>query len=100
MVSSGMIPPVLPGITFVHHAVVAIGLLLAWRFHSSRIFFALIVLFLAREAIVHASSAHGGEGGHTTLVVVGFLLPLNFVLLSLEKDRPLAWSGLAPAGVF
>ena len=36
-----------PVVTFLYYGAFTAGLLLAWRFHSSRIFFALLVLFLA-----------------------------------------------------
>jgi diguanylate cyclase (GGDEF)-like protein len=81
------------------------GLLLAWRFHSSRIFSALVVLFLARQAISYFSAFSSGHlsssgPGSTALAALGVLLPLNFVLLSLSKEKGLGISSLAPSGVF
>jgi GGDEF domain-containing protein len=86
----------LPGLVFVDYAALTAGLLLAWRFHSSRIFFALLVLFLAQQAIERLS---GGSlsiptAGHTTLEVVGVLLPLNFAFLALTRER-----GFTPSAV-
>jgi diguanylate cyclase (GGDEF)-like protein len=78
------------------------GGLLAWRFHSSRIFSALLVLLLARQAILYFSLARlvGRGPGSTALAAVGLLLPLDFVLLSLWKEKGFAFSRLAPAAVF
>lgn len=81
------------------------GLLLAWRFHSSRIFSALVVLLLARQAISYFSSFSSGNlsssgPGSTALAALGVLLPLNFVLLSLSKEKGFGISSLAPSGVF
>lgn len=78
------------------------GLLLAWRFHSSRIFFALLVLFLAQQAVSYFSSGHVSSNGpgSTVLAAVGLLLPLNFVLLSLQKERGFSFSSVAPSSLF
>ena len=44
-------------VVFSFYAVFAAGILLAWRFHSSRILFALATLFLAHRALEHATAA-------------------------------------------
>ena len=44
----GLVPS--PAIHFYFYAVFVAGILLAWRFHSSRILFALLTLFLAQRA--------------------------------------------------
>ena len=78
------------------------GLLLSSRFHSSRIFSALVVLFLARQAVSYFSSGHVSASGPgaIALAAVGILLPLDFVLLSFQQEKGFAFSSLAPAGVF
>ncbi|MGD0567395.1 MAG: GGDEF domain-containing protein [Candidatus Sulfotelmatobacter sp.] len=77
------------------------GLLLAWRFHSSRIFFALLVLFLAQQAISYFSSGHVSSSGpgSTAPAAVGLLLPLNFVLLSLQEEKGFSLSSVAPSSL-
>ncbi len=40
-----------PGVTFFYYAVGIAAALLAWRFHSTRILFSVIVLLLAHHAI-------------------------------------------------
>lgn len=77
------------------------GLILAWRFHSSRIFSAMLVLLLAQRAVDYFSAGHvvSGGPGSAAIAAVGLLLPLNFVALSIQKEKGFAFSSLAPAGV-
>ena len=56
LLHTGMIAPSAAIITFALHAALVVGLLMAWRFHSSRIFFALLVVFLAERAISYYSA--------------------------------------------
>jgi len=89
-------------ITFALYGALIAGLLIAWRFHSSRIFFALLVLFLAERAISYFSSGHiaGGGPGNTALAAVGFLLPMNFVFLSLMQEKGFTFPSVAPPSLF
>ncbi len=87
---------------FLLYAVFLAGLALAWRFHSSRIFFALILLFLGQ----HAIEFFAGTGpvtvgpGRIALEAVAFLLPLNFIALSLMRERGISLAVIAsPAGL-
>src|ERR1700756_1172363 len=55
-----------------------VALLLAWRFHSGRVFSALIVLLLAHVVLWPCSSIGTGEPQClTALEAISFLLPLN-----------------------
>jgi diguanylate cyclase (GGDEF)-like protein len=94
---TGVLTLALPGLTFLYYCAVVAGLLLAWRFHSSRVFFALIVLFLAQQAIALFSAGHVPitSSGRTALDAVAVLLPLNFVLISLMRERGFTSSGTA-----
>jgi GGDEF domain-containing protein len=93
-------------IAYAFYGVLIAGLLLAWRFHSSRIFFALLVLLLAQQAIEYFSSSltssfpsgrlAGSGAGSTALAAVGLLVPLNFVLLSFQQEKGFSLSSLAP----
>src|SRR5271170_7571659 len=107
LLHTGLVTPGVTLITYAFYTAAIAGLLLAWRFHSSRIFFALLVVFLAQEAISYFSSsftsgsltsAHvpAGSPGSIALAAVGLLLPLNFVLLSLHKERGFTFSSIAP----
>jgi GGDEF domain-containing protein len=92
----------LPTLVFLYYASLTIGLLLAWRFHSSRVFFALVVLLLAQQALVVFSAGRAGLSGpgHAALQAVAVLLPVNFVLLSLERERGFTASGIATRSLF
>ena len=112
LLHTGLVTPSVSLITYAFYTAAIAGLLLAWRFHSSRIFFALLVVFLAQEAISYFSSlvppglsASGsftsghvpaGSPGSIALAAVGLLLPLNFVLLSLHRERGFSFSSIAP----
>jgi len=102
LLHTGLVAPSATIIAYAFYTATIAGLLLAWRFHSSRIFFALLVLFLSQEAIYYFTSsftpghiATSGPG-RTALAAVGLLLPLNFVLLSLHKERGFSFSSVAP----
>ena len=79
LLHTGLLTPSAVFITFALYAAFIAGLLIAWRFHSSRIFFALLVLFLAERAISYFSSGHVASGGpgSTALAAVGVVLPLE-----------------------
>ena len=103
LLHTGMIAPSAAIITFALHAALVVGLLMAWRFHSSRIFFALLVVFLAERAISYYSAfPHivGGGPANTALVAVGLLLPLNFVLISFARERGFIFASVGPASLF
>jgi len=77
------------------------GLMLAWRFHSSRIFSALLVLLVAQRAVDYFSAGHVAAGGPGAIAIaaVGLLLPLNFVAFSIQKEKGFSFSALAPAAL-
>jgi GGDEF domain-containing protein len=98
LLHTGLITPNPTLLTYAFYAASVVGLLLSWRFHSSRVFFALLVLFLAQDAISYFSSGHiptSGPGA-TALAAIGLLLPLNFVLLSLQQEKGFTFSSIAP----
>jgi GGDEF domain-containing protein len=98
---TGLVAPSGAMIAFAFYGAIIAGLLLAWRFHSSRIFCAVLVLFLAEHAISYFSSGHVPvtDSGRIAIAAVGVLLPLNFVLLSVRQEKGFVFSSLAPAGV-
>jgi len=102
LVHSGWLAFPLPTLNFLYYCALGGGMLLAWRFHSSRIFFALLVLFLAQQATAVFDAAHAllGSPGDTALQAVALLVPLNFVIIALMHERGFAVSGTAPIGLF
>jgi len=98
LLHSGLVTPTLTVVTLFYYSVLIVGLLLAWRFHSSRVFFALLVLFLAEHAVAFFSAGHvpAGGPGRIALDSVGVLLPFNLVIISLGQERGFTFSSIAP----
>jgi diguanylate cyclase (GGDEF)-like protein len=83
---------------FYFYSVFAAGILLAWRFQSSRILFALLTVFLAQRALEFFSSGRAvvSGPGRIALEAVAFLLPLNFIAFSVFRERGLVFSAIVP----
>src|SRR5580704_4258973 len=98
LLHTGLVTPSAALITFAFYAALIAGLLIAWKFHSSRIFFALLVVFLAEQGISYYSGGHVAASGpgSTALAAVGLLLPLDFVLLSFSQEKGFTFSSIAP----
>lgn len=98
LVQSGWLTPALPALSFLYYCAIAGGVLLAWRFHSSRIFLALLVLFLAQQA---ATISCGQPPFVTaTLAALAVLVPMNFVLIELMHERGFSLESVAPIVLF
>ena len=72
------LPPA-PVLEFCVFALAAAGLLLAWRFNSTRSFLALTLIILAQWGL---RSFAGTPAAHIGFTTIAFLLPLNFLLLA------------------
>ena len=74
------------------------GLLLAWRFNSSRVLFTLLTLLLSHRALVFFAGASNSVSGPGRIAfeLVGLLLPLNFIALSKMRERGLTIPTIAP----
>src|SRR5256885_5498056 len=97
---SGWLTLAPPALSFLYYCALIGGMLLAWRFHSSRTFFALVVLFLAEQAMALSGSAMPSSPGWTASRAVSILVPLNFVLIALMQERGFTVSSIAPVGLF
>jgi GGDEF domain-containing protein len=91
LLQSRLLPLAAPAVQFYWYAALIAGLLLALRFHSSRILFTLITLFLAQRAIAFFSSSRSiaSAPGHTAVEAISVLLPLNFIIFALTRERGL-----------
>jgi diguanylate cyclase (GGDEF)-like protein len=87
-----------PAVQFYFYASFLAGVLLAWRFHSSRILFGLITILLAYRAMEFFSSGRPASSGpgHIAFEAVAVLLPLNFIVVAFVRERGLALPGVAP----
>ena len=92
----GFIPSA--AVHFYFYSIFIAGMLLAWRFHSSRILFALCTVFLAQRAIEFFSSGRmtSAGPGRIALEAVAFLLPLNFIAFSVYRERGLVFPAILP----
>jgi GGDEF domain-containing protein len=84
-------------VTFYYYAAFAAGMLLAWRFHSSKVLFALLFLLLGHRAVEFFATGHllPVGPGRIAFEAVCFLLPLNFILLTLMRERGLGLNVIA-----
>jgi diguanylate cyclase (GGDEF)-like protein len=85
-------------ISFYYYAVFAAGLLLAWRFQSSRLVFAFLTLLLAHRSVEFFSSSRmvAAGQGRIALDAVAFLLPLNFIAFSVFREWGLVVHAIVP----
>jgi diguanylate cyclase (GGDEF)-like protein len=97
LLGGGFLPVSASAIDLCYSAVFAAGILLAWRFHSSRVLFALVFLWVAHRAVEFFSGGRLASSGPGRIAfeAVAFLLPLNFVILSFIRERGLAISAIA-----
>jgi diguanylate cyclase (GGDEF)-like protein len=99
MAHSGWPALTLPSLSFLRYCAFIGGMLLAWRFHSSRILFALVVLFLAGEAIEILGGHSAGLSQWTGLHAAAVLVPLDFILIAVMQESGFTLSSLAPVGM-
>jgi diguanylate cyclase (GGDEF)-like protein len=97
LVNSSLFAQIAPSLAFYYVGVFAAGLLLAWRFNSSRVLFSLLVLLLAHRAVdfFAAGQVHTGPG-RMAVVLAALLIPLNFIVFASMRERGLAIAGIAP----
>jgi diguanylate cyclase (GGDEF)-like protein len=77
------------GIGFFYYAVFIAAALLSWRFHSTRILFAAVILLLghhAMESFAHGQIASAGSG-RIAFEAVALLIPLDFMVLTFFPER-------------
>ena len=98
LLETGLLSISASAVDFSYYAVFFAGTLLAWRFHSSRVFFALLTLLLSHRALEFFSAGRPVSfgPGRIALELVAFLLPLNFVLFSCIRERGFAVSVISP----
>jgi len=96
LLQGGIVPLSAPALDFYYYAAFAAGIVLAWRFHSSRVLFALVFLLLADRALefFSAGRAISTGPGRIALEAIAILLPVNFILLSLIRERGLGLSAI------
>lgn len=83
---------------FYLYAIYFVGILLAWRFHVSRVAGALTLFVLAYRAVEFFSGGHipSSGPGLTALEAVSLLVPLNLWLLACSTEKGFALAAWAP----
>ncbi len=91
-----------PALNFLYYCGLIGGMFLAWRFRSSRIFIALVVIFLSDQAIAFFGGAQHPvpASGITAVHAMAILVPLNYVLISLIEERGFSTSSAGPVALF
>jgi diguanylate cyclase (GGDEF)-like protein len=90
-----------PAISFLYYASVAGGLLLAWRFHSSRVFYAVLVLILARWTVASFVAVIAGEASTEFAVrAASVLIPCDFVLIAFMQEQGFTAPSMTPVALF
>jgi len=85
-------------LSFYLYAIYLVGILLAWRFHVSRVAGALTLLLLAHRAVEFFANGHVPVSGPglTALEAVSFLVPLNLLLLAFSTEKGFALASWGP----
>src|SRR5438067_5957312 len=89
LLNPGWVNPSAYGVRFFYYAAFLATVLLAWRFHSTRILLAAAVLLLADRAIeffTQGKLAPVGSGRIAFEAIV-LLIPLNFIFLAFFPER-------------
>ena len=97
LVNSPLLERIAPSLGFYYFAVFVAGMLLAWRFHSSRVMFSLLVLLLAHRAVEFFSAGRVASGpGRTVVILAALLIPMNGIAFAVMRERGLTVAGIAP----
>jgi len=95
---SGWLTLPVPALSFLYYCALGLGVLLAWRFHSSRILLSLAVIFLAQQGV--SLSIAQPPFVLATVTAAAILVSTNFVLIALMHERGLTREALVPSLVF
>lgn len=94
LLSSISLPPAsYARVQFGFYLVLCAGVLLAWRFRSSRVLFSLLTLLLIEET-AFAPSFHTAD--HVRVIIAAFLLPVSFLVFSWLPERGFTLDALVP----
>ena len=91
LLQSGFFTLSASAVDFFYDSIFLAGMLLAWRFHSTRILSALILLLIAHRALefFSAGKVMAGGPGRSAFEAIALLIPLNLVALAFDREwRP------------
>ena len=97
LLGTGVLRLSAPAVQIYYYSVFFAGVLLAWRFHSSRTLFALVTILLAYRAMEFFSSGRPASSGPGRIAfeAVAVLIPLNFIFVAFVRERGLALPSIA-----
>jgi len=98
VLQAGWLTLPLPALTFLDYSGFFCGMFLAWRFHSSRIFLALLTLFLAQQAPLLLGPTRGAAG-IAVLHALAVMLPLSLLAIAWMHERGFSITSMAPMGL-
>jgi diguanylate cyclase (GGDEF)-like protein len=98
---SGLLTLAAPAMSFLYYAFILGGLLLSWRFHSSRVFYAVLVLILAHWTIASFSAPITVSSPvEIALHAAAVLVPLDFILIAFMQEQGFTVSSMTPIALF
>lgn len=82
---------------FYYVAAFCAGLLLAWRFHSTRSLFILLTMLLGERALVFFSTQYppNNVAAHNAFAAISLLIPLNFLAFSFIPEKGFTGAAVA-----
>lgn len=88
--------------TLVPYAILAVGVILGWRFHRSRLVFVIFILFLSERSLFYFGTGGLFSFGHESSVLWAnsILLPANIALFNLVRERGLLNPGSVAKMIF
>jgi diguanylate cyclase (GGDEF)-like protein len=78
-----------PGVNFFYYAVFVAAILLAWRFHSTRILLCAVILMLSHHGLSWYEGNHalGPTVAHVAFQAIALLIPIDFIFLTFFPER-------------
>jgi diguanylate cyclase (GGDEF)-like protein len=73
------------------YGILALGVILGWMFHRSRLAFVIVILFLSERSLFYFGAGGSFAFGYDNIVLLtnGILLPINIVLFYFARERGL-----------
>lgn len=94
---SGWLALALPAISFLYYCALLGGMLLSWRFHSSRSFLSLLLILIVQQAI---GLSIGTPGFLAATQVISVLVPINFILIAIMHERGFTLESITTVALF
>ncbi len=94
---SGWLTLALPAISFLYYCAILGGMLLSWRFHSSRNFLSLLLILIVQQAI---GFSIGTPKSLAAAQVISVLVPMDFILIAIMHERGFALESITTVALF